>query len=632
MKNVYKLPERDVITKGTGNTLLTNGFGSYYSIHPNFSYQGWYQLNAKSWRMQKIIESITPLDEGSQTTLYQHFYGLRRLFSSGAQDTIIPYQKVLLYNTHELDGRVMLTLDHRETYEQSRLGRVYDIKIDQDFVLIHFKQEKENGELEYEHFLGIKGVRNVNIFNNWKEKHYEVDKKRNAHSNYWVYEALTFIPHHHAVFSSAETAAEARTLADIAYFHFDDIFANLHDQSLQKIPDFKELPDIHLIAAAQASSWSLLSLLQNFSFDHNLMPGIYAGLPWFFQIWSRDELISLGGLLTLAKKNPEHLQTIKKILSRHVKGILSNGTLSNRFPHSMLGSIDSLGWLAKRIVGFIKQARKQKQLYTLFVLEELIEWYEELKKALYNAKNNYGKKINGAILFTNKEKETWMDTSYEDDGRAGVRIEIQALFYSLYEAINVLGKLTDSKDVFEYHKEQSQFKQAIRKTFMHDEYKRLLIDGVNGDYVDKTYRPNVFMAAYVAKNLLSNKEWKRVFDEHLKQLYLPWGGIASIGRDDSRFQSHYTGQNNKSYHRGDSWYFINHMAAKVMFEIDDEHYKKEINEILHASTRDILEEGFSGHASEISSASVQEAHASLAQAWSSATFVELVDSLYPSDD
>ena len=96
MKHVYKLPERDVITKGTGNTLLTNGFGSYFCIHPKFSYQGWYQLNAKNWRMQKIIESITPLDEGEQTTLYQHFYGLRRLFSSGAQDTIIPYQKVSL--------------------------------------------------------------------------------------------------------------------------------------------------------------------------------------------------------------------------------------------------------------------------------------------------------------------------------------------------------------------------------------------------------------------------------------------------------------------------------------------------------------------------------------------------------
>lgn len=632
MKQVYKLPERDVITKGPGNALLTNGFGSYYCIHPEFSYQGWYQLNAKSWRMQKIIESITPLDEGSQIALYQQFYGVRRLFSSGAQDVIMPYQKVLLYNTHKLNGRVMLNLDHRETYEQSRLGRIYDITINKDFVLIHFKQENEKNELEYEHFLGIKGVRNVNIFNNWKEKNYEVDKKRNAHSNYWVYEALTFIPNHYVVFSSAQTAAEARTLADIAHFHFDEILANLHDQSLQKMPSFKELPDTKLIAAAQASSWSLLSLLQKFSFNHNLMPGIYAGLPWFFQIWSRDELISLGGLLSLAKKNPIHLQTIKTILSRHVKGILPNGTLSNRFPKSILGSKDSLGWLAKRIVDFIKEAKKQKQLYTLFALEELIEWYEELKKALYNAKKNYGKEINGAILFTNKEKETWMDTSYEDDGRAGIRIEIQALFYSLYEAIIFLGKLTDSKEVFRYRKEQAKFKEAIRKTFIHDEYKRLLIDGVNGDYVDKTYRPNVFMAAYIAKNLLSNKEWKRVFDEHLKKLYLHWGGIASIGLDDSRYQSHYTGQDNKSYHRGDSWYFINHIAAKVLFEIDDNRYRKEINEILQASTKDILEEGFSGHASELSSAAVQEAHASLAQAWSSATFIELVNTLYPSVD
>jgi glycogen debranching enzyme len=240
--------------------------------------------------------------------------------------------------------------------------------------------------------------------------------------------------------------------------------------------------------------------------------------------------------------------------------------------------------------------------------------------------------MNGATLFTNKEKETWMDTSYEDDGRKGVRIEIQALFYSLYEAINLLGKLTDSKDVFQYHKEQSEFKKAIRMTFLQDDFPGLLIDGKNDGHIDKTYRPNVFLAAYVARGLLSTKEWKVVIDAHLKKLYLPWGGIASIDKDDSRFQSSYTGQNNKSYHRGDSWYFINHIAAKVMFELDDEHYKTEIAAIIYASTKDILEEGFAGHASEISSASVQEAHASLAQAWSSATFIELVDTLYPSDD
>lgn len=631
MNNIYKLPERDVMTKGTGSTLLTNGFGSYYMNHSDFSYQGWYQLNAKAWRMQKIIESITPIDEGKQTSLYNHFYGLRRSFTSGAQDTIIPYQKVLLYNTHELNGRILLTLDHRETYEQSRLGRNYEITVDQDFVLIKFTQYKETGELEYEHYVGVKGVRNVTTLNHWKEKQYEIDKSREAHSTYWINETLTFIPFRHVVFSSAETAAEARTLADIAYFHFDDILSNLHDQSTQKTPRFSEVADKQLECAAQCASWSLLSLLQRFSFDHKMMPGIYAGLPWFFQIWSRDELISLGGLLALAKRNDEHLYTIKKILSRHVKGILPNGTLANRFPHSELGSIDSLGWLAKRIVDFIKQSRKQKKLYTLFVLEELVDWYGALKKGLEAAKKNYGVKINDSILFVNKEKETWMDTSYEDDGRKGLRIEIQALFYCIYEAINLLGKITDSKDVFDYHEEQSRFRQTVRDTFLRENYKGLLVDGVVEGMVDKTYRPNIFIAAYAAKGLLSTKEWKDVFDVYLEKLYLPWGGIATIDKDDSRFQPKYTGQNNKSYHRGDSWYFINHMAAKMLFDIDDVHYKQQINQILHASTKDILEDGFSGHASELSSASVQEAGASLSQAWSSATFVELIDELYPED-
>ena len=633
MKRIYKFPDKDFIAEGDESFLLTNGFGSFYANSKSLSYQGWCQLDPKRWILRKTIESIRPLDEGQQVFSYNQFFGFRREFSSGAQDTLIPYQKVLLYNTHHLNGRVLLSLDHRDVYSLSRLNRFYDITINKDFILIHFKQLKDDGSLEFENFIGIKGVRSVELLKNWKEKVYDYDKKRNANPNYWVYEALTFIPTHHVVFSSADSAHEARTLADIAYFHFDDIISNLHEKTLSKIPTFKDVPDNYLRSAIRCASWSLDSLIQKFSFDHRWFPGIYAGLPWFFQVWSRDELISLGGLINLLEERKELSYLIKTILSRHINNILPDGKLSNRFPESKLGSVDAIGWLGKRIVDFIKIVKKNKELYTLFSLEELIRWFEILKNALFNAKKNYGFEIeNNIFLFRNLKNETWMDTSFEDNGREGLRVEIQGLFYSLYEAIITLGKLVDSKEVFRFRQEQSLFKKAFRKYFIHKEFSGLLIDGFSKDYTNRSFRPNVFLTAYLAKGLLSSREWKKVFDVYLEKLFMPWGGLATISPDDSRFQAFHTGQDNKSYHRGDSWFFLNNLAALVLFNLDDEKYKDYINKILKASAKDILECGFSAHASELSSAMVQESFGCWSQAWSSATFIELVSSLYPSDD
>ena len=74
------------------------------------------------------------------------------------------------------------------------------------------------------------------------------------------------------------------------------------------------------------------------------------------------------------------------------------------------------------------------------------------------------------------------------------------------------------------------------------------------------------------------------------------------------------------------------MGVVVLFHIDQDKYKKYIKEILMGSAKDILELGLAGHASEISSASIQRGEACLAQAWSTATFVELVTELFPESD
>ena len=78
-------------------------------------------------------------------------------------------------------------------------------------------------------------------------------------------------------------------------------------------------------------------------------------------------------------------------------------------------------------------------------------------------------------------------------------------------------------------------------------------------------------------------------------------------------------------------YFVNNLAAVVLQRVDEYGYKETINKIKFSSAKDILELGICGHPSEVSSAAVQSGEASLVQAWSASTYLELIEAIYPFD-
>jgi glycogen debranching enzyme len=90
------------------------------------------------------------------------------------------------------------------------------------------------------------------------------------------------------------------------------------------------------------------------------------------------------------------------------------------------------------------------------------------------------------------------------------------------------------------------------------------------------------------------------------------------------FQNSHTGINNKSYHRGDSWYFVNNIAAMSLAKLDYNKYKDQIEKIKNASVNEMLYSGFLGQCAELSSAEKQDSSGCLAQAWSASTLSELL--------
>jgi glycogen debranching enzyme len=130
---------------------------------------------------------------------------------------------------------------------------------------------------------------------------------------------------------------------------------------------------------------------------------------------------------------------------------------------------------------------------------------------------------------------------------------------------------------------------------------------------------------------LSANEWKLAFDFAIKEMWLDWGGFSSISKNSHRFKVEYTGENDASYHNGDSWYFMNNYAAIAMHRLDKVYYAKYIDRILHAGKEELLFSGFIGASAELSSSKELRSEGCLAQAWSAASLVELMFELKKQD-
>ena len=138
----------------------------------------------------------------------------------------------------------------------------------------------------------------------------------------------------------------------------------------------------------------------------------------------------------------------------------------------------------------------------------------------------------------------------------------------------------------------------------------------------------VFIAAYVYPDLLANKEWETCFENSLRSLWLDWGGLSTIDKANKLFAGTDTGENIRSYHRGNSWFWINNLAALALNKINNKKFKNQVQKIIDASAEEILWKECIGCHSEISSAKQLESKGCFSQAWSNAMFIEMVEEVF----
>jgi glycogen debranching enzyme len=332
------------------------------------------------------------------------------------------------------------------------------------------------------------------------------------------------------------------------------------------------------------------------------LKGIYAGLPWFFQLWLRDEAVALGALMV---KN--EFQLVKDILLRQLQSMLPDGRLPNRLPSAELASADAVGWHFKRWHDFIETLIRKGLLKEYLDKKELIAVTFQLKKAMDSLLSHHTREG----FAVNAPRETWMDSI----GRDGACIELQALQLCIYSLMYKLTADPADKSRLE------SLKEKARASLWDGNY---LHDAVD----DATIRPNLFIAAYLYPELLTREEWEKCFDYVLPRLWLDFGGISTLDTSSPLFCPSHTGENPRSYHNGDSWFWINNLAAIVLHRTNKEKFEKLIHAILCASTTEILWKGAIGHHTELSSARELTSEGCLSQAWSAAMYIEMVHELF----
>ncbi|MCM2325495.1 MAG: hypothetical protein NDI94_03465 [Candidatus Woesearchaeota archaeon] len=561
----YECGKDSVEGIGPSKFMLTCN-GSYFYNCPSSKFRGLFFPVFKDnhdWTLFKTIDSINI--DGMKKIIH-HMDRIEVVCEKGT--LAFSFENNTLIIDCDYSGNLIFTLDMREIYDYDDKGRIYSVKTEKGLVKVEYKKFWDSmlESMNYTKNLFIKTGAKVDILSSWRLQPYSEDAKRKSDpSSLFVYDAFRLT-----------LAGKERIL----------ISENQEEKRYErkKIPKKTDL----------AYQLSLKSLYDLYVERENR--GFYAGLPWFFQFWTRDEAISMKALLI-----EKEYDLVRDLLLKRLD-MMVDGKVPNRFPLSNLSTADGTGFVFLRLHELYAMIAEKKEQYLsrpqLDGIRAKLKWVIESHKEL---------------LEKNGPLETWMDTSFRDDTREGYRIEIQALWLRMLRFYNELAKDLGQKPDYAF---EADVKRKVKETFFHE---GKLKDGS----ADDTVRPNIFLAYYIYPDLLEKSEWEHVFDDALPKLWLDWGGLATIDRSSQLFLGEYTGEDNKSYHRGDSWYFINNLAAVSLIRQNKAKYLNHIMKIIEASEKDLLWQGIIGRNSEISCANYQAASASLMQLWSSATLIEL---------
>lgn len=615
------------------NFLLTNNKGDFLNcgiIKNSSKFQGLNICNPKTLEMFKIIDEIVIGNLQVEEVEYEG-YRVSRKFASLVTQSIEGVEKNLekqtcdkfylgpsggmIYEIQNFDGSILLDLDMRKLNDFDNWGREYKVYKEDGIVFVEYTKKNEKQET-YKVYLGIKAPNfSYDLIEEWKEKEYEYSKLRNTEYKRFIYRVMriNILESKKIIFGCSFSQRDVIDQINLLENHKDELIGfdkNIYEDIV--VDKEFEKPLTHDVSVAYKLSCNSTYKFLNNGLDFNgVISASFAGLPWFSQVWARDELVGLRGLINLDEQ-----RIVKTKIFDYLDLIDDeSGQIRKINDGKAWGSVDGLFWLAKRVEDFTFHLEKKGILKSVFSDAELK--YIQRKFSLAFTKiiqNNWDKDME---LLKVKPADSWMDTV-----DTFYPLDIQVQFLEFVSVLGVFSSMINLKEeVSHYLDFESLLREKIRDTYLRD---GLLYEEPQGDRLTS----NVFLSYYFYPDLFLKSEWEDILDKSLGVLSTSWGGISSLSKNCSNFQKNYTGENNLSYHNGDSWFWINNIAAMVLDDVNEKKYRKTILDIMLSSTKDILKMGTIGFASEISSASEQKAEGCMAQLWSSTTYIEMIDKLF----
>ena len=455
--------------------LVTNKKGNYLSLgKKNFTHmQGLFFLDHDKWELYKAIDDIKLSQEAS--AIKNNLFNSQRLYPDGAEESFNLFNNSLVYSVKNYVGKISVDMDFREMFNFDDQGRIYSVTKEDDCIIIRYDKHSDNSlsQVVKTRFMAIRGADDYELVGEWIKRSYSYDEKRKSRSETYVFRAIS-IPVKHSlelVFSFADSKEQAKEHAGSIYENRQYLLNSYHKYVTHTFTSH----DIALDVAMKSLDDMLISTDRK-----ERSVGIIAGLPWFFQFWARDELISLKALMLQDKH-----YLVKSIIFKYLELIGPDGLIPSKYPHNPadVKSIDSVGWLFFRIKEYIKILESKKLMAEYLPEQELLAIKRALEHAIHGLSHSHA----SAGLIINNEQESWMDT--RPAHRRGACIEIQALFLSMLSLHNKLAALTKTKQFFK--QTEKDYLKVIRNAFFTGQ---MLHDSITEEGPVNVIRPNAFLS------------------------------------------------------------------------------------------------------------------------------------------
>ncbi|MCK4525092.1 MAG: hypothetical protein KAU07_01505, partial [Candidatus Andersenbacteria bacterium] len=406
MQITHQYKNTKIIKKAVDGTglILGNDLGNYFYMtgEKESRYQGFFYASGKNYKYEleiyKVIDQINILNKGKLDEIKNNFFEVEKTYESGiVEKYFLPnrYNSICLETNKKVKAEIIL--DVRYPYDSRKMGRFYGIEIKKDYALIKFTKKKDWSEdglgdkKEFTLYLAIKTDQNeYKKIGEFFSKYYQKDFERNSYPwDRFVYKAIG-IEFKKAVFSASKNKQDAIKEVKTVFENFESL--NKKEEEIHNKLKIPTITDEEIKMAYLCAQNSIYTM----TVENDSKHGAYAGLPWFFQFWHRDEAISL---LQIYKINKD---LAKKIILSQLETIMNNGQVpKSRFykvEESGTQSADALGWLANRIIKLSEKYKLEEDLKM-----DIISKFEKAAASLLKERT----KNDLAVNFKN---ETWMDS------------------------------------------------------------------------------------------------------------------------------------------------------------------------------------------------------------------------------